>query len=153
MSDSWNMCTSIYQTLRLYISISDATHMLVSVGLTQGLFQCKTFQTVQTSLKLFMTFFSAYLPNKSISTNHIRGTVQHFITRWYSCGEDLLAPRPNPKWRTTPYLLSATVYSTHWQLPSISGGGILHPPPHDAPCRDSASCQSVSQPASQTYYT
>ena len=34
-------------------------------------------------------------------------------------GEDLLAPRPTPKWRTTPCRLSATAYSVYSQLPSI----------------------------------
>jgi hypothetical protein len=36
-------------------------------------------------------------------------------------GEDLLAPTQPPNYRATPYLLSTAVYSTHSQLPSISG--------------------------------
>jgi hypothetical protein len=38
-------------------------------------------------------------------------------------GEKLLAPFPNPSWRTTPCRLSATAYSMYSQLPSISAGG------------------------------
>jgi len=37
-------------------------------------------------------------------------------------GNELLAPRPAPSWRTTPLRLSATAYSVYSQLPSISGG-------------------------------
>jgi hypothetical protein len=37
-------------------------------------------------------------------------------------GEELLAPRPTPNWRTTLCRLSATAYSMDSQLPSISGG-------------------------------
>jgi hypothetical protein len=52
-------------------------------------------------------------------------------------GEEELAPRPTPKLEDHP--LSAVrdcllniLYS---QLPSISGGRLLHPQPEDAPCR------------------
>jgi hypothetical protein len=41
-----------------------------------------------------------------------------------------------PSWRTTPCRLSATAYSIHSQLPSMSAGRLLHPQPEDAPCRD-----------------
>jgi hypothetical protein len=37
-------------------------------------------------------------------------------------------------WRTTPCRLSATAYSIHSQLPTISGATLLHPQPEDAPC-------------------
>jgi hypothetical protein len=50
-------------------------------------------------------------------------------------GEELLTPPPNPQsWRTTPCLLSATVYSIYSQIPSISE---IVPPTatEDAPCR------------------
>jgi hypothetical protein len=50
-------------------------------------------------------------------------------------GERLLAPRPTPKLGTTPCRLSATAYSTYSQLPSKTGGNLLHPQPEDAPCR------------------
>jgi hypothetical protein len=52
----------------------------------------------------------------------------------FFCDEDLLVPRPSS--RTTPLRLSATAYSIHSQLPSISGGRLLHPQPEDAPCGD-----------------
>ena len=35
-------------------------------------------------------------------------------------GEELLALRPTPSWRTTPCRLSTTAYSIYSQLPSIS---------------------------------
>ena len=35
------------------------------------------------------------------------------------CGEDLLAPRPTPNWRTTHCRLSAPAYSLYSQLPSM----------------------------------
>jgi hypothetical protein len=37
-------------------------------------------------------------------------------------GEELLAPRPTPSWRTTPCRLSSNAYSLYSQLPSISEG-------------------------------
>jgi hypothetical protein len=40
-----------------------------------------------------------------------------------------------PSWRIAPHQLSATVYSIYSQLPSISGGCLLHPQPEDVPCR------------------
>jgi hypothetical protein len=36
--------------------------------------------------------------------------------------EEFLAPRPTPKWRTTPCRLFATGYSIYSQLPSVTGG-------------------------------
>jgi hypothetical protein len=44
-------------------------------------------------------------------------------------------PTPNPQsWRITPCRLSATAYSIYLQLPSISGGHLLHLQPEDTPC-------------------
>jgi hypothetical protein len=37
--------------------------------------------------------------------------------------------------RTTPCRISAIAYLIYSQLPSISGGRLLHPQPEDAPCR------------------
>jgi hypothetical protein len=37
-----------------------------------------------------------------------------------------------PSWRATPCRLFATAYSIYSQLPSISGGRVLHPQPEDA---------------------
>jgi hypothetical protein len=58
----------------------------------------------------------------------------HFVTSLFftvmSC-----YPTPNPSLRTTPCRLSATAYSIYSQLPSISGGRLLHPQPEDAPRR------------------
>jgi len=58
----------------------------------------------------------------------------HIVTRFFYSEEllDLLHP---PSWRTTPCRLSATACSIHSQLPSISGGRLLHPQHEDAPCR------------------
>jgi hypothetical protein len=45
-------------------------------------------------------------------------------------------PTPNPpSWRITPWPLPATAYSIYLQLPSKTGGSLLHPQPEDAPCR------------------
>ena len=52
----------------------------------------------------------------------IRGSCNRFLTELSSYGEELLAPRPTPSWRTTPCRLPATAYSTCSQLPFISGG-------------------------------
>jgi len=38
-------------------------------------------------------------------------------------------------WRNTHYRMSATAYSIHLRLSSISGGRPLHPQPKEAPCR------------------
>jgi hypothetical protein len=48
---------------------------------------------------------------------------------------EMFAPRPAPSWSTTLCRLSASANSIHSQLPSISGGHLLHPQPGDAPCR------------------
>jgi hypothetical protein len=56
----------------------------------------------------------------------------------------LLAPAQHPSWITTPCRLSATAYSIYPQLPSISGGRLLHPQPEDAPRRVTAS-QALSK--------
>jgi len=50
-------------------------------------------------------------------------------------GEVLLALRSTPSWRITPGRLSATVYSTHFQLPSTSGVRLLYPQPENVPWR------------------
>jgi hypothetical protein len=50
-------------------------------------------------------------------------------------GEESLATRPTPSWRTTPCRLSAIAYLIYSQLSSISGGRLLQPQPKDAPCR------------------
>jgi hypothetical protein len=63
----------------------------------------------------------------------VRGPFWHFVTNLFFYGEELLAPRQS--WRTTPCRLSATAYSVYSQLPSISGGHLLHPQPEDTPCR------------------
>ena len=42
------------------------------------------------------------------------------IVRFYS--KELLASRPTPNWRTTPYRLSAGAYSVYSQISSIYGG-------------------------------
>jgi hypothetical protein len=47
----------------------------------------------------------------------------------------LLAPCPNPVLEGYPCRLTATACSIHSQLPSTSGGRLLHPQPEDAPCR------------------
>jgi hypothetical protein len=39
------------------------------------------------------------------------------MIRFY--GEELLAPRPTPSWRTTTCRLSQTAYSRYLQLPSM----------------------------------
>jgi hypothetical protein len=44
-------------------------------------------------------------------------------------------PAQSPSWKATPFRLSATAYSIYWQLPSISGGRLLHPQLEGAPCR------------------
>jgi hypothetical protein len=50
-------------------------------------------------------------------------------------GEELLAPRPSPKLEDHTCRLSATACSIYSQLPSKTGGRLLHPQPEDAPCR------------------
>jgi hypothetical protein len=49
-------------------------------------------------------------------------------------GAKLLAPAQLPTWRTLPCRLSMTAYAIYSQLPSISGGLLLHPQTEDAPC-------------------
>jgi hypothetical protein len=42
-------------------------------------------------------------------------------------GKELLAFRPTPSWRIAHCRLSATIYFTYSQLPSISGGRLISP--------------------------
>jgi len=57
-----------------------------------------------------------------------------FHNKLHFYGELLLAPRPTPKWRSTPCRLSTAAYSIYSQLSSISGGRILCPQPRGCPC-------------------
>jgi hypothetical protein len=57
----------------------------------------------------------------------------HFITLSFYC-EKLLGPIRFPDCRTTPCLLSVDCLFMYLQLPSISGGRLLHPQPENAPC-------------------
>jgi len=41
-------------------------------------------------------------------------------------GEDCYPLAQSPSWRVTPWRLSATTHSIYSQLPSISGGRLLH---------------------------
>jgi hypothetical protein len=51
-------------------------------------------------------------------------------------GEVLLAHAQPPKLEDHPLSAVATAYSIYSQLPSKTGGRLLHPKPEDAPCRD-----------------
>jgi hypothetical protein len=46
-------------------------------------------------------------------------------------GEEFSAPHSTPKLEDHPCRLSAIAYSIYSQLPSISGGRLLHPQPQD----------------------
>jgi hypothetical protein len=48
---------------------------------------------------------------------------------------ELLVLVQPPSWRTIPYRMSATAHSIYSQLPSASGGRLLHPQPENRPCR------------------
>ena len=62
--------------------------------------------------------FSLLRPYQSISPGP-RLSVWTFRNKIRFYGEELLAPRPTPSWRTTPCRLSATAYSIYSQLPSM----------------------------------
>jgi hypothetical protein len=59
----------------------------------------------------------------------------NFRNRLIFYGDELLASRPTPKLEYHPFRLSPTAYSVYSQLPSISGGRLLHSQPEDVPCR------------------
>jgi hypothetical protein len=61
--------------------------------------------------------------------------LEHFRNKLIFYGEELLDPRSTPKLEDYPCRLSATAYSIYSQLPTISGGRLLHPQSEDAPCR------------------
>jgi len=60
--------------------------------------------------------------------------VYHFVTRWLFYGEEFLAPCPTPNRGDHSLSVVRTAYLLYSQLPSISGGRLLHPHPEDAPC-------------------
>jgi len=64
----------------------------------------------------------------------VHKAVSHFVTSCYSCGEELLAPRPTPNLEDHPLSTATNAYSMYSQLPYMFGGSLLHPQPHDAPC-------------------
>jgi len=43
-------------------------------------------------------------------------------------------PIRHPNQRTSPCRLSTIAYSIYSELPSMSGGLLLHPPPEETPC-------------------
>jgi hypothetical protein len=49
-------------------------------------------------------------------------------------GEELFVQRPTLKLQEHPLSPAATAFLIHSQLPSTSGGRLLHPQPEDAPC-------------------
>jgi hypothetical protein len=59
---------------------------------------------------------------RSKESVQVRSPLWHFVTRLFY-GEELLAPRPTPSWRTIPCLL--TTYSIYSQLPSISTASVV----------------------------
>ena len=104
--DQSSPCLPIKSNLHFAISLAAAVsepalHRLLTfhVPILMSLFHClgRTKESVQVSRQQFI--FGNY-------------TSFH--------GEELLAPRPNPNWRTSPYGLSATVCSMYPKLPSIS---------------------------------
>jgi hypothetical protein len=56
--------------------------------------------------------------------------VNYFVTRLSLYGEETLAPRSAPIWKTTPCRLSTTAYSINSQLPPY-----LQAVPEDVACR------------------
>jgi hypothetical protein len=64
-----------------------------------------------------------------------RGFFWSYVTSLFFYGEELLAPRQTPNLEYHPYRLSAIAFSIYLQLPSVSGGDILHAQPENAPCR------------------
>ena len=83
--------------------------------------------TCSQSLKRFPALYGTQILTSSLevpatclkASVGVRGTCLYFVTIPVFFGEQLLALRSNPKLRTTPCLLSATVYSTQSQLLSI----------------------------------
>jgi hypothetical protein len=62
---------------------------------------------------------------------HVRGPVQYLVASFLYSDELLLLAHPQ-SWSITPCRLSATAYSIYSQVPSISGGCLLHPQPEKA---------------------
>jgi len=58
-----------------------------------------------------------------------------FCKKFFSCGEELLAPTQPPTLRSTTSPLSATLYSIYFHPTFISGSRLLYPQPEEAPCR------------------
>jgi hypothetical protein len=86
---------------------------------------------MQLSPNLMSIFFSFCRLSRGIRPG-LR-LLQNFCNKFIFYSEELLAQLQS--WRTTPCQLSATAYSIYLQLPSKTGGCLLHPQPEDAPCR------------------
>ena len=63
---------------------------------------------------------------------HVRGVLFHCVTRWFFMVRRVQPFAQTQRWRITPCLLSAMTYSLHSQVPSISGGHLLHRRPENA---------------------
>jgi hypothetical protein len=70
----------------------------------------------------------------SKGTVQVRGFWWSFVTSLFFMVRTCLPHAQHPSWRTTHCRLSVTAYSIYLQIPSISGGRLLHPQPEDAPC-------------------
>jgi hypothetical protein len=68
-----------------------------------------------------------------LSKESVQGPLWHFITSLFFMVRSCKPHAQPPRWRTTPCRLSEIAYSIYSQLPSISGGHLLHPHPEDTP--------------------
>jgi hypothetical protein len=82
-----------------------------------ALYRLLTFH-VPNLISIFFSF--GRLSKESVQ---VRGPLWHFVTSLF------VSPTPNPQAGGPPCRLSATNYSIYSQLPSISGGRLLHPQP------------------------
>jgi hypothetical protein len=64
------------------------------------------------------------------------GSLWHILTGLIFTMRNLIPHAQPSSWRTTPCRVSVTAYSVYSQLPSVSGGRLLHSHLEDAPYRD-----------------
>jgi hypothetical protein len=132
---------------KIYIGLLVRCHLcpiwspVLSLNLTIVLYICISFATVMSepALKRFpishvrnlmSIFFS--LGRLSREFVHVRGPLWHFVIRVFLRRRVV---SPKPKLNDHPLSAVATAYWIYPQLPSISGGRLLHPQTEDAPYR------------------
>jgi hypothetical protein len=130
--------------INLLGSVSLLSHLTPSTPTKSNLYFNIYFETVVSEPALYrllifhvpnlMSIFLS-LGRLSKESAQVRGPLCHFVRSLFFTVRSCYFHAQLPSRRTTSCRLPATAYSIYLQLPSISGGRLLHPQAEDPPCR------------------